>query len=264
MSANNYIETNKKAWNAKTPFHVNSQLYNQAEFLGGKNSLNDIELKILGDVSGKKILHLQCHFGQDTLSLARMGADVTGVDFSEVAINKARETAAELNLAASFVCCNLYDLSAFLHGEFDLVYSSYGTIAWLPDLDRWAEIVSRFLKPGGRFVFVEFHPVVWMFSNDFSKIEFNYGKDEPIIEMEKGTYADANAPIEMETISWNHSLSEVISSLLTEGLCLEMFEEYNYSPYDVFANMEEVSPGKFQLKAFGDKVPLVYALVAHK
>lgn len=264
MSAGHYIETNKKAWNAKTPFHVDSVFYNHSEFLNGKNSLNAIELNILGDVTGKKMLHLQCHFGQDTLSLARLGADVTGVDFSDVAIDMAKKTTLELKLNAKFICCNLYDLPEFLNEEFDIVYTSYGTISWLPDLDRWAQIVCRFLKPGGRFVFVEFHPVVWMFSNDLTKIEYNYNKEEPIIEIEKGTYADADAPIETETISWNHSLSEVISSLLQKQLHLDFFKEYNYSPYNVFADMEEVSQGKFQVKAFGDKVPLVYALVAHK
>lgn len=264
MSANDYIATNKNAWNAKTPVHVESIFYNQAEFLKGKNSLNEIELNILGNVHGKKILHLQCHFGQDTLSLARMGAHVTGVDFSDVAINKAKQTSDNLKLDADFICCDLYDLTNFLNEEFDIVYTSYGTIAWLPDLDRWAQVISRFLKPGGQFVFVEFHPVVWMFNNDFTKVEYSYSKGEPIVEIEKGTYADMSAPIEMETISWNHSLSEVMSSLLKQHLHLDIFEEYNYSPYDVFVDMEEVSAGKFQLKAFGDKVPLVYSLVAHK
>ena len=264
MAANDYVDTNKKAWNVKTLFHVSSLFYNQADFLAGKNSLNEIELKFRGDVPGKKILHLQCHFGQDTLSLARMGAHVTGVDFSDVAINIARENADTLGLDASFICCDLYQLHDFLDDRFDIVYTSYGTISWLPDLDRWAEIIAHFLKPGGHFVFVEFHPVVWMFNNDFTKVAYSYSKDEPIVEIEKGTYADMNAPIEMETISWNHSLSEVVSSLLKQHLHLDVFEEYNYSPYDVFVDMEEVFPGKFQLKMFGDKVPLVYALVAHK
>ncbi len=262
MSDDNYIERNKNAWNEKTRWHIDSAFYNQADFLRGKNSLNEIELNILPDLNGKKVLHLQCHFGQDTLSLARMGAQATGVDFSDKAIEKAQAMAKDLKLPARFICCDVYDVPDFIDEKFDIVYTSYGTISWLPDLDRWAQVISKCLKPGGQFVFVEFHPVVWMFSNDFSRVEYNYSKDAPIVEIEKGTYADANAPIETETISWNHSLSEVITSLLKNNLQIDLFEEYHYSPYDAFAGMEEVSPGKYQLKTFGNKVPLVYALRA--
>ena len=162
-----YLVKNKAAWNAKTAVHIDSDFYDMPAFMGGETSLKSLELGLLGDVKGKRILHLQCHFGQDSLSLARMGASVVGVDLSDAAIEKARELAAELQLDATFVNCDIYSLKEHLQGEFDLVFTSYGTIGWLPDLNRWAAIVEHYLKPGGSFVMVDFHPVVWMFDNHF-------------------------------------------------------------------------------------------------
>ncbi len=157
-----YIAKNKTSWNDKTDHHYNSAFYDVDGFLKGKNSLNEIELKLLGDVSGKTILHLQCHFGMDSISLARMRAVVTGVDLSDKAIGKANELAQQTNAAATFVCCDIYDLPNHLNKQFDIVFTSYGTIGWLPDIDKWAAIVSTYLKPGGKFIFADFHPVVWM------------------------------------------------------------------------------------------------------
>jgi ubiquinone/menaquinone biosynthesis C-methylase UbiE len=259
-----YIKKNKEAWNRKTTHHVGSEFYDMKSFLEGRNSLNEIELNLLENVHGKEILHLQCHFGQDTLSLARMGAKTTGVDFSEEAITKAKELNSKLKLTSEFVCCDVYSLGKHLDKKFDIVFTSYGTIGWLPDLDKWAGIVSRFLKPGGKFVFVEFHPVLWMFDEDVAKVKYNYFNAEPIIEKESGTYAEKNAPINTETVSWNHSLSEVMTALLKKGLKLEFFQEYDYSPYNCFNNMEKVSSGKYRLKSHGDKFPLVYSLTAIK
>ncbi len=175
MNSNeDYLAINKNTWNTKTPVHLNSEFYGLEEFIKGKTSLKQIELDLLGEVKGKKILHLQCHFGQDTLSLARMGAEVTGVDFSDTAIKEANLLTQKINQSARFICCDVYSLPEHLDEEFDLVYTSYGTIGWLPDLNKWAQIIHRFLKPGGKFVFVEFHPVVWMFDDNFKEIKYNY------------------------------------------------------------------------------------------
>lgn len=140
----NYIEINKQSWNNRTDVHVKSDFYDLDGFMKGKSSLNSIELELLGDVSGKSILHLQCHFGQDSLSLSRLGAKVTGVDLSDKAIETAKDLAQKLNADAEFICCDLYDLPNYLHKTFDIVFTSYGTIGWLPDLDKWAKIVSQF------------------------------------------------------------------------------------------------------------------------
>ncbi len=260
----NYIEINKALWDEKTQHHVSSAFYKMDDFLNGSSSLNLIELNLLGNVSGKSVLHLQCHFGQDTLSLARMGAKATGVDFSGEAIKKAIELNDQLGLDARFVCSDVYELPVNLQGQFDMVYTSYGVLGWLPDMKKWAGVVSHFLKPGGTFVLVEFHPVVWMFSNEFTEIQYSYFNREAIIETLTGTYADRDADIRKTEIGWNHDLSEVMQSLIDAGLNITTFREFDTSPYDCFRNTVEVSPGGFQIKGLEGKIPMVYALRASK
>jgi len=261
---NNYLEKNKAAWNAKTAVHVNSQFYDMPAFLRGETTLKSLELGLLGDVTGKRILHLQCHFGQDTLSLARMGAVTTGVDLSDVAIEKARELTEELGLRASFVNCDIYSLKEHLHETFDIVFTSYGTIGWLPDLDKWADIVQHFLKPGGTFVMVDFHPVVWMFDNHFKEVTYPYFNTETIIEQEEGSYADRDANIAYETVSWNHPTSELLQSLIDAGLQLKQYKEWDYSPYACFQELREDAPGVFRVKHLDNKIPMVYGIKAIK
>lgn len=259
-----YINKNKAAWNDKTAHHFNSAFYDVEHFLQGKNSLNKIELDFLGDVSGKTILHLQCHFGMDSISLCRMGAIVTGADLSDKAIAKATELTRQTNTEVEFICCDIYDLPNHLDKKFDIVFTSYGTIGWLPDIDKWAAIVAKYLKQGGKFIFADFHPVVWMFDDDFEKIKYKYEKADPIIEIINGTYADRSAPIITETISWNHSISEVLNNLIKHGLEISVFNEYDYSPYNCFNKSEEFEPGKFRIKHLVNMIPMVYALMASK
>ena len=256
----NYLELNRRLWNERTKHHLKSSFYNLDSFLNGSSSLNEIELSLLGNVSGKTLLHLQCHFGQDSLSLGRMGANVTGVDFSEEAIYAAIDLAKQLKQDARFVCCDVYDFPKHGKQPFDMVFSSYGTIGWLPDLEKWASVVANSLKKGGSLVFVEFHPVVWMFDNSFKQLQYSYFKKEPIVEEELGTYADKNATISLTSVGWNHSLDEVIQNLLDAGLSLVQFKEYEYSPYNVFPEMVEVQPNQFQFKSMKGLIPLVYAL----
>lgn len=263
-SPENYLDINRKSWNEKTQVHVDSDFYDMKSFLAGETSLNSIELDLLGDIKGKRILHLQCHFGQDTISLAKLGASVTGVDLSDAAIAKARELATQMDADVSFICCDIYDLPNHLDEQFDYVFSSYGTITWLPDLDKWAKLISSFLKPGGKFVFVEFHPVVWMFDDNFEKIGYNYFNDGAIIESESGTYADRSAEMRPENVTWNHSMSEVIGSLIAAGLNLQSFNEFDYSPYNCFNKTIELAPRKYRIEHLGNKIPMVYALVAKK
>jgi ubiquinone/menaquinone biosynthesis C-methylase UbiE len=259
-----YLEVNKKAWNTKTAYHVASPFYDMPSFIAGQTTLKDIELGLLGDVTGRKVLHLQCHFGQDTISLARMGAIATGVDFSDKAIDQARDISITTDVPATFICCDIYNLHHHLDEQFDIVFTSYGTIGWLPDLTKWAAVISRFLKPNGRFVFAEFHPVVWMFDSNFEKIQYNYFKDAAIREVDTGTYADVDAPIENETITWNHSIGEVVDSLIASGLTISELSEYDYSPYPCFNNTEEFKPGKWRVSSLGNKLPMVYSINAVK
>lgn len=260
----NYIAINKNLWNQKVAYHLKSNFYDVPGFLEGKNSLNSIELDLLGDISGKRILHLQCHFGQDTLSLARMGAIVTGIDLSDKAIDQAKLLAQKVKVDANFICCDIYDLPNHLNKKFDIVFTSYGTIGWLPDLHKWGKIISQFLNPKGKFIFAEFHPIIWMFDDHLKNVKYRYFNSGAIVETETGTYADKSSPLEGECITWNHSISEVINSLLSNNLELKSFNEYDYSPYDCFNHTIEYSPNKFRIKHLENKIPMVYTLVAMK
>jgi 2-polyprenyl-3-methyl-5-hydroxy-6-metoxy-1,4-benzoquinol methylase len=227
ISENNYLEVNLNSWNNRVEAHLKSEFYDMEGFMKGNSSLNEIELKLLGDVKGKSILHLQCHFGQDSISLSRMGARVTGIDLSDKAIQKAEEIAKATQTDAKFICCDLYNLPKHLDEKFDIVFTSYGTIGWLPDMDKWAKIVSQYLKPGGQFVFVEFHPVVWMFDDNFEKITYSYFNTGAIIDTEQGTYADKEANITVSNVTWNHSMGEVVNSLIKNGLEILSLNEFD-------------------------------------
>ena len=280
-----YFEENKQAWNKRTAIHKDSAFYDLDSFKKGKSSLNKIELEELGDVKGKTILHLQCHFGMDTMSWAREGAIVTGVDLSDEAINLAKEINTELNLNAKFICSNIYDLQKNAEAQryysspvgvpyqgnersswegADIVFTSYGTIGWLPDLDKWAEIVSYFLKPGGIFYIADFHPALWMMDENFEKVKYNYFNTEVITEEISGTYADRNAPIKSVEHGWNHPFSEIINALIKHKLQIVQFNEFPYSPYNCFNNMEKGADGMWRIKGMDEKMPMMYSIKAIK
>lgn len=260
----NYLDINRKLWNAKVDSHLKSDFYFVDEFLKGRTSLNSIELDLLGEIKGKKILHLQCHFGQDSISLARMGAKVTGVDLSDKAIEAAKDLAQQCGTDTQFIVSDVYELPNVLDQKFDIVYTSYGTIGWLPDLQKWAKVINHFLNPGGKLIFVEFHPFVWMYDNDFTFVQYSYFNEDVIVETNEGTYADRSADLAYQEVNWNHPTSEVLTSLLNENLELRSYQEYNWSPYPCFAHTEEVGKGKYQISKFGNKIPLVFSLVAQK
>ncbi len=259
-----YFDANKQLWNQRTVVHKDSSFYNLAGFKNGETVLTPIELNELKNVSGKTMLHLQCHFGMDSLDWARRGAFVTGIDLSDIAISEAKKLNNELNLNAKFVCSNVYDLREQLDAKFDIVFTSYGTIGWLPDLDKWAAIVSHYLKLGGLFYIAEFHPVLWMFDDDFTHIKFHYDNREIIATESEGTYTDRNAPVSGKEYSWNHSISEVLNALINAGLKIEFFNEYMYSPYPCFRNTVETEKGKWHIRGMEEKLPMVYSIRAVK
>ncbi len=257
-----YFETNRETWNNKVEVHAASSFYNMEAFKKGETSLNVYELDALGDVSGKSLLHLQCHFGQDTLSWSRMGARCTGVDISEKAIEVAQQLNSDLDLDASFVCCNVLDTSSFVTEKYDIVFTSYGVIGWLPDLKPWAKMISERLKPGGSFYIIEFHPIVWMFDylEKEPKIKYGYHQKEVIYEEYQGTYADANADIISREYGWNHGLGEVISSLSEAGLTIEYLKEFDASPYEIFPDLIENKDGMYEME--NKLYPLLFAIKA--
>lgn len=259
-----YFEANKSLWNQRTVVHKDSSFYNLEGFKNGDTVLTPIELNEVGDVKGKKMLHLQCHFGMDSLNWARLGADVTGVDLSDEAIKEAKLLNDELGLNAKFICCNVYDLKEYLDEKFDIVFTSYGTIGWLPDLDKWADIVSHYLKQGGTFYIADFHPVLWMFDDEFTHIQYSYENKEVIVTESQGTYTDKHADIKAKEYGWNHSISEILNSLIRQGLNIEHFNEFMYSPYPCFNNVIEFEEGKWHIKGLEGKIPMVYSILAKK
>ncbi|MGB3074934.1 MAG: class I SAM-dependent methyltransferase [Chitinophagales bacterium] len=261
---NDYFEANKKVWNTRTPVHINSEFYNMEWFKKGATSLKQVELEELGDVKNRKLLHLQCHFGQDTLSWARLGAKATGVDFSTAAIATAKNLSDELKLDATFICSDIYELDKILHESFDVVFTSYGVIGWLPDLDKWASIIAHFLRIGGTFYIAEFHPVVWMFDNNFEKIIYPYHQTDVIQEEESGTYADPDATIKTTSYTWNHGLGEVVTALIAHGLKIEFLHEFPFSPYNCFQNTVEGTDGNFRIRNLENLIPMMYSIKATK
>lgn len=260
----NYFETNKATWNNKVKVHAKSDMYNLEAFKSGKSSLMPYELDALGDVSGKSLLHLQCHFGQDTLSWSRLGAKCTGVDLSDQGIKLAKQLNDELTLNAEFVCCNVLDTSKYVNGTFDIVFTSYGVIGWLPDLKPWGKIIAERLKKGGTFFMAEFHPIVWMFDylEDKPVMKYGYMQDEVIYEEYEGTYANENSKMISKEYGWNHGLSEVINALTEAGLHIEYLKEFDESPYNVLPNLVKADSGMFVTK---DKLyPLIFTLKASK
>lgn len=263
----NYLALNRDHWNQRTAAHLNSKFYDVESWLAGADSLREIELALLpDDLTDLCLLHLQCHFGQDTLSLARRGALVTGVDLSDAAVNAADDLAARAGLSdrATFLNCDLYSLPHHLDGLFDIVFTSYGTIGWLPDLDRWAGVVNHFLKPGGRFVFVEFHPVAWLWNEERTKIIYPYFGGKAIMEETQSSYTDNSEAVGGTQVSWDHPVSAVVQALLDRGLRLEHFGEYDFSPYDCFPNTERVGEKRWVFRGMEGLLPLTYSLMMGK
>jgi len=261
-----YFEVNKDTWNKKVSIHKTSEFYDVEGFKKGENSLNAYELNEVGDVKGKRLLHLQCHFGQDTLSWSRLGAKCTGVDLSDEGIKEAKKLNNELGLDAIFIESNLYDVPKKVKGKFDIVFTSYGVVGWLPDLKTWGEIIASKLKKGGVFYMIEFHPIVWMY--DFlqtpPKLTYPYLNKDVIYEEYNGTYTNSDAAIVSKEYGWNHGLGEVVTALTNAGLQIEFLHEFEKSPYNSFPEMDKTEDGMFILKENQRMFPLVYSIRATK
>ena len=259
-----YFEVNKATWNEKVKVHSESEMYDLRAFKKGKSSLMHYELNALGDVNGKSLLHLQCHFGQDTLSWSRLGAKCVGVDISDEGIKLAKKLNDELNLDAEFICCNVLDTSNFIKDEFDIVFTSYGTIGWIPDLKPWAKMIAERLKKGGTFYIAEFHPIVWMFDYTSGKpvMKYGYMQDEVIYEEYEGTYANESSKMISKEYGWNHGLGEVVTSLTEAGLHIDYLKEYEESPYNVLPDLFKTKSGNYVTK---DRLyPLIFEIKARK
>jgi SAM-dependent methyltransferase len=267
-------EVNRAWWDERVPIHVGSAFYDVEGFRAGGSSLRPFEPEEVGDVSGKRLVHLQCHFGLDSLSWARAGASVVGLDFSPPAIEAASELAKATGLDAMFVCADVYDAVEALGGErFEIVYTGLGAINWLPDIRRWARIVAELLEPGGILYLAEFHPFTWVFADDTLEIEYDYFHDpegESFDDDEQGSYADVTIPTRSNaTREWAHTISDVVSAVLGAGLRIELVNEFDYTLFPRFGHLERdteaLGAGVVYRQPQGTpRLPLMYSLRARK
>ena len=261
-STGEYRALNQKYWDARTAVHLSSEFYDVPSFLAGRCSLPTIDQELLGDVSGKRLLHLQCHFGMDTISLARMDADVTGIDFSAASIETARHLAEQAGVQAKFIQSDVYQTASVVNGAFDVVYTSWGALVWLADLLPWVAMVDRVTTAGSRVVIIEFHPVVYMLNDAGLDLEYAYFNDGiGYRELSDGTYTDGDEHTHaMETVTYSHSFAEKVQPMLDAGFQLRTLDEYDFSPYGCFQNMVEDQPGQWINRKFGRNIPYVLAL----
>ena len=251
-------------WDERVPLHVASRLYDVAGFKHGKSSLRAFEEAELGEVSGKELVHLQCHFGMDTLSWARKGARVTGLDFSEPAIDAARRLAVETGIEADFVCADVYAAPEVLGRRFDVVYTGIGALCWLPDIEKWADVVARLMKPGAVLYLVEVHPLSDAMADATLDFKHDYFHDPAgdVFE-ESGSYAAPAARTEHNrSIAWRHPIGDVVTALASQGLRIELLREHDFTVFLRWPFLEERADGTFHLPATMKRLPLMYSLKA--
>lgn len=260
---NEYHEINRRGWNRRTEVHFGHPGYRVQEFLSGQTTLHSLELEELDDVSGRTLLHLQCHFGLDTLSWARRGAIVTGVDISDLSIVRANELKDKAGLTARFIRSDIYDLPDILDDQFDIVFTSYGALWWLSDIQRWAEIVARYVQAGGIFYAAETHPLAHMLDGDKKIVEPYFHRPAgPEIYHDETDYCDRNVKIDVE-YGWRWSLGDIVNALIRAGLTIEYLHEFPFSVYDAWPTF--VREGEWWYYPDGKKdVPLTLSIRARK
>jgi ubiquinone/menaquinone biosynthesis C-methylase UbiE len=268
-----FLEANRELWDAWTGINAASEFYDVSSFKTGQDGIRlaDYERAEIGPIEGRTLLHLQCHFGLDTLSWARLGARVTGADFSPAGIAAARALADELAIPATFIESNIYQLPEVLDGQFDVVYTSRGVLGWLPDIAGWARVAARYVKPGGFLYVTEVHPVAQVFESEGVKpgelkLAYPYWSHQaPLSFAVKGSYADPSAPTDgLVEHGWDHSLGEIVSSVIEAGLRLEFLHEFDFVewPVEFLVRGED---GRYRLPA-GSKgeLPLFFSLKASR
>jgi SAM-dependent methyltransferase len=273
------LENNLAFWEEATAMHGRGNVYGIEDFKAGMCRLHRVEVEEVGDVRGRSLLHLQCHFGIDTLSWARRGAQVTGVDFSPKAIELAQRLSRETGVAGRFLCSDLYELPNLLREpeRFDIVFTSYGVLNWLPDLDAWAKIVAHYLRPGGFFYIVEAHPTATIFPLDeemprvgsFRPYVSYFYDPAGIAWPPEKDYADPSAMHSVGAHEWHHPLGNIVNALLRQGLRLEWLHEFPFCAWNVVAGCEVVerfsdSHAYYGRPASEPSLPLMFSLRARK
>jgi len=273
--SDDYRALNRANWDERAPAHAASPDYALASFREDPSFLSGVvrfDLPRLGDVRGLRGVHLQCHIGTDTISLARLGAHMCGLDFSPASLAQARDLASELELDVEFVESDLYAAVEALGGRrFDLLYTGIGALCWLPDIDRWAAVIAELLAPGGRLFIREGHPMLWALEDarpdGLLAVEYPYfEREEPDVFTEEGTYVETPATFAANTThSWNHGIGEVLSALLSRGLRVTAFEEHDSVPWDALpGQMEKLELGEYRLRDRPWRLAHSYTLQAVK
>ena len=265
------VEANRELWQRWTALHVPSDFYDVDGFVAdpAARPFDRIIADLVGDVNGLRVLHMQCHFGMDSLRLARMGAEVTGLDFSSEAIAAARELSVRMGIPATFVEGDVTNPPAeVLESVFDLVFTSYGTISWFPDLEPWARTIASRLAPGGVFKIADGHPTSWIFDDESDdptlRVRYSYFMREALPWDEHGSYA---VPLDEDTgvsHSWQHTFEDIIGALVGEGLAIEELREFPLLAWKYTPGMVEREPGLFGQPEGQPEVPLMFTLVARK
>jgi SAM-dependent methyltransferase len=270
-----YRTLNRLSWDERAPAHAASPGYHVDEFRQDPTYLSKVvrfDLPLLGDVSGLRGVHLQCHIGTDTISLARLGARMTGLDFSPAAVEQATRLSEELGAGVDFVESDVYAAADVLpNGEFDLVFTGIGALCWLPSVSRWAEVVEKLLKPGGRLFIREGHPMMWALADPLpeGRLELDlpyFEREEPIVWDEGGTYVETDVEFQHNvTHEWNHGLGEIVGAVLAAGLELTALEEHDSVPWDAFpGQMTEIGGGEYRLSDRPERLPHSYTLQARR
>ena len=274
-----YFEANRARWDESVPIHAASDGYDLAGFLRGEKSLYPLEVEEVGDVHEKTLLHLQCHFGMDTLTWARLGARVTGLDFSGAAVERARELAREIGIGdATFVQANVYDAADVIGDQFDVVYTGIGALCWLPDIRSWARVVAKLLKPGGFLYVYEGHPMLWTLDDERADRELvvrspYFETEHPAEWVGETTYVDGPPLKNQKSFEWNHGLGEIVTALVDAGLRLDFLHEHREVvwqalPWMVRTDGDSTAKGYARRTAWQlpvgqrDLCPLMYSLKA--
>ncbi|MGW8439392.1 class I SAM-dependent methyltransferase [Nocardiopsis sp. NPDC055879] len=266
-----WLTTNRANWDERVPLHVAGDFYDLDGFRAGDEALRAFELAEVGDVTGRSLLHLQCHIGLDTLSWARHGARrVVGLDFSGPAVEAARDIAAQIGLSrerASFVESDVYAAADAVPEEsYDIVYTGVGALCWLPDIRRWAQVAASLVRPGGFLYLAEFHPITDTLDDETgTKVVHDYFAREAKVYEAPGTYADLEARTENNrAVEWRHPIGDVVSALAAEGLRLEFLHEHDVSLFPRFGSFQRDDKGYYRFPESSPRIPLMYSLRASR
>jgi len=259
MTPHDDHEKNRIAWDEMVEVHWDHPAQKRREFLAGWCSLKSIELAEVGEVRGRTLLHLMCQFGMDSLSWVRRGAVVTGVDISDRSIARAEELKKLAGLEATFVRSDVLDLIGVIDQQFDIVFQSHGAHCWISDMDKWAQVVAHYLKPGGLFFIVDDHPIICVYENP----AYSYLHKEPIRYSDEPDYCDREHIIETERVEWQHPLSQIVNALIKAGLVIEKLDEYDKGYYPIEADW--VEDNRYWYPPDGPPLyPLMFSLKARK